>query len=310
MRMRIELLRAAAAIVLFAALGAMALPGQAPGYPEFVADHISVFDTIPVFRTVIRETVTYTWLDLPYAAGTPVLVWERRGDPPNIARATRPFLAERLALDPGTRYAFELFNAWPCDTVNIKYPYEAGDTYLLRVLQGSKVLFDAKAAFTRKKRGGNLPLGVAPAAIDPGIVEPMAALLRRWIASGTREGFGAAVQKELQALKRAAAGTIPAVLCEQPLYAAELAVLVYDPAARGRGRVSVSVYEGICPDELGLFNPPASLREAGGATGVFVGRAPVEGSHSTIVQVRYKRAGTGKKGPATYAAETTSMAFH
>jgi hypothetical protein len=307
--MRIELLWAAAAIVLFTALSAMALPGQVPGYPDFVADHIFVFDTIPVFRTVIREPVTYTWLDLPNAAGTPVLVWERRGEPPHIARATRPFLAERLALDPGTRYTFELFNAWPSDTVNIKYPYQAGDTYLLRVLRDSRVLFDAKAAFTRKNRGSHPP-GVVPAAGDPAIVEPMAALLRRWIASGTREGFGAAVQKEVQALKRAAAGTIPAVLCDQPQYAAELAVLVYDPGARGRRSVRVSVYEGICPDELRPFNPPVSLREAGGATGVFVGRAPVEGSHSTIVQVRYKRAGRGKKGPATYAAETTTMAFH
>jgi hypothetical protein len=308
--MRIELLWAAAAIVLFTALSAMALSGQVPGYPEFVADHIFVFDTIPVFRTVIRGPVTYTWLDLPNAAGTPVLVWERRGDPPHIARATHPFLAGRLALDPGTRYTFELFNAWPCDTVNIKYPYQADDTYLLRVLQDSKVLFDANAAFTRKNRDGSYPPGVAPAAIDPGIVEPMAALLRRWIASGARDGFGAAVQKEVQALKRAAAGTIPAVICDQPPYEAELAVLVYDPGARGRGSVRVSVYEGICPDELGRINPPVSLREAVGATGVFVGRAPVEGSHGTFVQVRYQRAGTGKKSSTTYAAETTTMAFH
>lgn len=310
MKMRIELHGATAAIVLFTALGAMALPGQVPGYPEFVADHISVFDTVPVFRTVSREQVTYIWLDLPNAAGTPVLVWECRGDPPHVARATRPFLAKRLALDPATRYTFELFSAWRCDTVNIEYPYEAGDTYLLRVLQGSRVLFDAKAAFTRKNLGGSLPPGVVPAAADPGVVEPMAALLRRWIASGAKEGFGAAVQKEVRALKRAAAGTAPAVLREQPPYEAELAVLVYDPAARGRGSVRVSVYEGICPDELGPLNPPVSLRETGGATGVFVGRVPVEGSHSTLVQVRYRRAGAEKKRSATYAAETASMAFH
>jgi hypothetical protein len=284
--------------------------GQAHSYPEFVADHILVVDAIPAFRTVIRGPITYTWLDLPSAAGNPVLVWERRGDPPRIARATRPFLAERLALDPAARYTFELFNAWRCDTVNIEYPYEAGDTYLLRVFQGSRVLFDANAAFTRKDPGGSYPPGVVPAAADPGVVEPMAALLRRWIASGAKDGFGAAVHKEIQALKRASAVTIPAVLCKQPPYEAELAVLVYDPGARGRGSVRVSAYEGICPDDLAPINPPALLREAGGATGVFVGRAPVEGSHSTFVQVRYRRTGAGKKNRTAYAAKTTTMAFH
>jgi hypothetical protein len=309
-RMRTKLLRAVAVIILFTSLAAMTLNGQVRIYPEFVADHIVVVDTIPVFRTVLREPMTYTWLDLPEAAGTPALVWERRGDPHLRAGATRPFLAERLTLAPSTRYTFELFIAWPCDTVNIKYPYQAGDTYLLRVLQGSKVLFDAKAAFARKDRGGSYPPGVAPAAADPGVVEPMAGLLRRWIASGARDGFGAEVQKESRALGRAGAGAIPAVLCDQPLNEAELAVLVYDPGARGRGRVRVSACEGTCPDDLRSINPPALLREVGGGSGVFVGRAPVEGSHGTFVQVRYKRAGTGKKNSTMYAAETTSMGFH
>jgi hypothetical protein len=69
-RMRTRLLRAAAAIVLFTSLAAMTLNGQARVYPEFVADHIVVVDAIPVLRTVIREPMTYTWLDLPYAAET------------------------------------------------------------------------------------------------------------------------------------------------------------------------------------------------------------------------------------------------
>jgi len=309
-RMRTMLLRTAAVIVLFTSLAALTLNGQVPIYPEFVADHILVVDTIPVFRTVSSGPMTYTWLDLPNAAGNPALVWERRGDPPRSAGATRPFLAERLALDPASRYTFELFSAWPCDTVSIKYTYEAGDTYLLRVLQGSKVLFDAKAAFTRKNRGGSYPPGVTPAAADPGVVEPMAGLLRRWIASGAKDGFRAEVQKESRALGRAGAGTIPAVLCDQPLNEAALVVLVYDPGARGRGTVRVSACEGICPDDLRAINRPALLREFGGNTGVFVGRAPVEGSHSTFVQVRYKRARTGKKNHATYAAETTTMGFH
>lgn len=309
-RTRTGLLGAAAAIVLFTSLAAMTLSGQAHLYPEFAAEQIFAVDVSPVFRTVVRGPMAYTWLDLPNAAGTPVLVWDRRGDPHRSAGATRPFLAERLALDPGTRYTFELFSAGPCDAVNIKYPYQAGSTYLLRVLKGPKVLFDAKATFTRKDRGGSYPPGVEPAAADPGVVEPMAGLLRRWIAAGATDGFGAEVQKEFQALKRAGAGTIPAVLCAQPVNEAELAVLVYDPGARGRGSVRVSAYEGTCPDDLRSGNPPALLRELGGNTGVFVGRTPVEGSHGTFVQVRYKRAGTGKKNYTTYAAEITSMGFH
>ncbi len=295
-------------ILLAAACLAAAAP--ASRYPGFMAERIVVLEAAPSFRTVASpDGIRYVWLDLKGKWGVIWLSWDQKGVPAQAAPGQLPFLARRLTLDPAVRYTFELFGYAPCDTVSVRYPYAFGEWILLRVLRGSEVVFDSGATFSEKARGSELPPGVAPAAPEDAVVAPLASLLERWIAGGATEGWLQAVRKEAERLRQAAVGGIPAVLSQQPPYDNAVAVLVFDPQARGRKRVAATVFEGICSDDLNRFNPPAWLDEAGGASGIFVGRAPVEGSHSTLVQVRYRRKPGNGRG-AVYASGLSSMAFH
>ena len=292
-------------LILMAARPALAQTARPPRYPEFVLERIFTVEAVPSFRTVTSpDGIAYVWLDLKSMSGVVTLAWDRRGGPP--ASKKYPMLARRLSLDTATRYTFELFSPERCDSVRIDYPFEVGEYYLLRVLRGAEVVFDSGASFSEGARGSELPPGVKPASEDEALVPPLSALLERWIEGGaTKELIRAARE---QGGKPGRASAVPVVLGRQPQYENALAVLVFDPQARGQKRAAVTIFEGICADELAQFNKPALLGELG-ASGIFVGRAPVEGSHSTIVQVRYRRV-RRDGGRATYASGLEFMAFH
>ena len=144
---------------------------------------------------------------------------------------------------------------------------------------------------------------------------PLAELLRIRTLAESPAGFGwEASEKErtLRAARPRGAQVAVVVLCDQPMYENFVVILVYDPAARGRQKVQATVHESICEGGLNGPGTPATLEETGHETGIFMGRAEIEGSHSTRVQVRYVRV-EGKirdPKPVTYASDVSSMAFH
>lgn len=128
-------------------------------------------------------------------------------------------------------------------------------------------------------------------------------VLRRLLsarAACASEGAGAREASVILAPRKAeAAKGRPVVLAEQPFWDAQVVILVYDAAAAGKGAVTVEVRE------PGMPVARVALAEQVKDSGLFTGSTPVEGSHSTRVQVDYAPRGRPAAEPAT-----VFMAFH
>jgi hypothetical protein len=103
------------------------------------------------------------------------------------------------------------------------------------------------------------------------------------------------------------------VFAEQPRFLQSIVVLVYDPLPARQRRVAVDVTEGSpcplsedCNDAWGGPERHVRLREAFPGSGVFMGAATIDGSHGTLVSVRYSSRGS----KACVEEAHLSMSFH
>lgn len=288
-------------------------PSAAADYPPALRDVVISVTARPTFEKSSDGRMTWLRVD----QGWP-LAWDwpsQETDGPEWKE--RPSLASVLQLDPAVEYTFDVVWIDDCDDLIVEYPFKSDRAMLLRVRRGDTVIFDALQEASRRT-GKPLsevvrvavhptPAVVATKAPDPAgsalgsvllqlletkaVCESEATFTRRW--SDSEKSLGAAAQT-----------AEPLILLQQPLYETRVVVFVYDPQARGKRNVDVTLVTEDCPDYWYEPGQTVSLPALQYDAPLFVGTVDVEGVHGTAVKVRYRRAG------AVYESALISMTYH
>ena len=261
------------------------IPGDRLGV---IRDRIDRITTVP--KLDVRRDVTF--LDL----GETSILWEWR-DEPGISSSEEwthlKSLSEVVKLEPETEYTFEVVALADCDNVKFDYAFKAeavsllsGTSYVLRILKGDEVVFDAHAQASVHEAKSTIPVA-KECQPDERLAHVTTEILHAQALLQEDEVFQKAVSASGDPNEAPPSDVV--VRIEQgPL--GIITILVYDPGARERDSVEVTVFDAACRGEYVNPGEIVKLRQARRGSPVFLGRHDVD-AVDVLVKAQYEQRG-------------------